>query len=163
VEVGQELRSRGYRVEVLDADVLRTTVCRGLGFGRADRDENVARMGWICSMLSKHGVVSIAAAVSPYREARERLRTTIPGFVEIYVKTPLSVCVERDVKGMYAKAMAGKLPHFTGIDDPYEEPLDPAIVVETEKSCVLECVLSILEQLEQANLLQPDLKAKIPS
>jgi adenylyl-sulfate kinase len=152
-EVGLELTRRGCRVEVLDADVLRTTVCRGLGFGREDRDENVARIGWVCSMLSRHGVVSIAAVVSPYREARQRLRQNIPRFVEVYVKTPLSVCVERDVKGMYARAMAGKLPHFTGIDDPYEEPLDPAIVIETHKLSVYECVHSIIEWLEQADLL----------
>ena len=108
-EVGLELKRRGCRVEVLDADALRTTVCRGLGFDRKDRDENVARIGWICSMLSRHGVVSVAAVVSPYADAREQLRKTIPGFVEIYVKTPLAVCIRRDVKGMYAKAMAGKL------------------------------------------------------
>lgn len=162
-EVGLELKRRGCRVEVLDADALRATVCRGLGFDRKDRDENVARIGWICSMLSRHGVVSIAAVVSPYADAREQLRRTIPGFVEIYVKTPLSVCIERDVKGMYAKAMAGKLSHFTGIDDPYEEPLHPEIVVETEKSTVSECVESIIEWLEQADLLKVDPGSLLPA
>jgi adenylyl-sulfate kinase len=162
-EVGLELKRRGCRVEVLDADALRATVCRGLGFDRKDRDENVARIGWICSMLSRHGVVSIAAVVSPYADAREQLRRTIPGFVEIYVKTPLSVCIERDVKGMYAKAMAGKLSHFTGIDDPYEEPLHPEIVIETEKSSVSECVESIIEWLEQADLLKVDPGSLLPA
>jgi adenylyl-sulfate kinase len=162
-EVGLELKRRGCRVEVLDADALRATVCRGLGFDRKDRDENVARIGWICSMLSRHGVVSIAAVVSPYADAREQLRRTIPGFVEIYVKTPLSVCIERDVKGMYAMAMAGKLSHFTGIDDPYEEPLHPEIVVETEKSTVSECVESIIEWLEQADLLKVDPGSLLPA
>jgi adenylylsulfate kinase len=162
-EVGLELRRRGCSVEVLDADALRTTVCRGLGFDRKDRDENVARIGWICSMLSRHGVVSIAAVVSPYADAREQLRKTIPGFVEIYVKTPLSVCIERDVKGMYAKAMAGKLSHFTGIDDPYEEPLHPEIVIETERSSVSECVQSIIEWLEQAHLLKVDPISLLPA
>jgi adenylyl-sulfate kinase len=161
-EVGLELRRRGCRVEVLDADALRTTVCKGLGFDRKDRDENVARIGWICSMLSRHGVVSIAAVVSPYADAREQLRKTIPGFVEIYVKTPLSVCIKRDVKGMYAKAMAGKLSHFTGIDDPYEEPLHPEIVIETEKSSVSDCVQSIIEWLERADLLKVDLSSLLP-
>jgi adenylylsulfate kinase len=162
-EVGLELKRRGCRVEVLDADALRTTVCRGLGFDRKDRDENVARIGWICSMLSRHGVVSVAAVVSPYADAREQLRKTIPGFVEIYVKTPLSVCIERDVKGMYAKAMAGKLSHFTGIDDPYEEPLHPDIVIETERSSVSECVRSIVEWLEQADLLRVDPSSLLPA
>jgi adenylyl-sulfate kinase len=162
-EVGLELKQRGCRVEVLDADALRTTVCRGLGFDRKDRDENVARIGWICSMLSRHGVVSVAAVVSPYADAREQLRKTIPGFVEIYVKTPLSLCIERDVKGMYAKAMAGKLSHFTGIDDPYEEPMHPDIVIETERSSVSECVRSIIEWLEQADLLKVDPSSLLPA
>lgn len=162
-EVGLELKRRGCRVEVLDADALRTTVCRGLGFDRKDRDENVARIGWICSMLSRHGVVSVAAVVSPYAVAREQLRKTIPGFVEIYVKTPLSVCIERDVKGMYAKAMAGQLSHFTGIDDPYEEPLHPDIVIETERSSVSACVQSVVEWLERADLLKVDPRLLLPA
>lgn len=162
-EVGLELRRRGCRVEVLDADALRTTVCKGLGFDRKDRDENVARIGWICTMLSRHGVVSVAAVVSPYADAREQLRKTIPGFVEIYVKTPLSVCIKRDVKGMYAQAMAGKLSHFTGIDDPYEEPLHPEVVIETERSSVSECVQSIIEWLERENLLKVDLSSILPA
>jgi adenylyl-sulfate kinase len=162
-ELGLELRRRGCRVEILDADALRTTVCSGLGFDRKDRDENVARIGWICSMLSRHDVVSIAAVVSPYRDAREQLRKTIPGFVEIYVKTPLSVCIERDVKGMYAKALAGELAHFTGIDDPYEEPLHPEIAIETHQASVSECVQSIIEWLQQADLLKAGLWSLPPA
>jgi adenylylsulfate kinase len=154
--VGLELKRRGCRVEILDGDVLRTTVCKGLGFERKDRDENVSRIGWICGMLSRHGVVSIVAAVAPYREARERLKATIPGLVEIYVKAPLSVCIERDVKGMYAKAMAGEISHFTGVDDPYEEPLHPEIVVETNRLSVTACVESVIEWLEQAHRLTAD-------
>lgn len=163
VEIGRVLGQRGSRVEVLDADVLRTTVCRGLGFSREDRDENVARIGWVCGLLARHGVVAIAAVVSPYREARRRLKASVPGFVEIYVKAPLAICVERDVKGMYRRAMVGEIPHFTGLDDPYEEPLDPEIVIETDKSSIPECIDAILQWLEQANLLAPGLAAKSPT
>jgi adenylyl-sulfate kinase len=155
-EVGVELQRRGCRVEILDGDTLRTTVCKGLGFDRAARDENVARIGWICGTLSRHGVVAVAAVVSPYREARERLRATIPRFVEVYVRTPLSLCIQRDVKGMYAKAMAGEISHFTGIDDPYEEPLNPEILVETDQSSVPECVRFVIGSLERAGLLHAD-------
>jgi adenylylsulfate kinase len=155
-QITWEFQQRSWRIELLDSDILRTTVCKGLGFSRADRDENIARLGWICSTLNKHGVIAVVAAVSPYREARRLLRSTIPEFVEIYIKAPLHVCMERDVKGMYAKALAGEIPHFTGLDDPYEEPLDPEIVIETAESDVDKCVGSILKWLGQRGLLEPD-------
>jgi len=151
-EVAQEIRSRGHRVEILDADVLRTTLCRGLRFSKADRDENVARIGWACQALNRHGVIAIAAVISPYGEARERLRVSIPNFIEVYVKAPLRVCVERDVKGMYGRALRGEMSHFTGVDDPYEEPLNPDIVVETDTHSVLQCAQAILHWLENSVL-----------
>ena len=146
--IGQELEHRGHEVEVLDADVLRAGICRGLGFSKQDRDENVARIGWVCGALNRHGVVAIAAVVSPYREARTRLRTSLQRFVEIYVDAPVSVCMERDVKGLYAKAKRGEIAHFTGLDDPYEEPLTPEIVVATARMNVDESARHILAALE---------------
>jgi adenylylsulfate kinase len=159
--IGIELQGRGHLVEILDGDMLRTTLCKNLGFSRQDRDENIARIGWVCNTLNKHGVVAIGAVISPYRDARELLRTSIPRFVEIYVKAPLSVCIGRDIKGMYAKALAGKLSHFTGVDDPYEEPLASEIIVETDASGIAQCVRSIIEYLEKVDMLArpPDLHA----
>lgn len=147
--LGRELEERGHRVEVLDGDELRTSLCRGLGFSRADRHENAVRIGWACEKLSKHGVVAIGAAVSPYRETRTYLRASIPRFVEIYVRAPLAVCIERDVKGMYARAARGELRDFTGIGAPYEEPLAPEILVETDKYGVDACVDHILTSIVQ--------------
>lgn len=149
LRLGHELESRGQRVEILDADVLRTSLCRDLGFSKADRDENVARIGWVCGLLNRHGVVAIAAAVSPYREARQRLRRSLPSFCEIYVKAAVDVCCQRDVKGMYARARRGEITNFTGIDDPYEEPLNPELVVETARHSVEECVGQILGRIEK--------------
>jgi adenylylsulfate kinase len=156
-EIGHQLQRRRYRVEVLDADDLRLTLCKGLGFTRADRDENVARIGWICGTLNRHGVAAIAAVISPYRNARAGLRSSIPRFVEVFVKAPLSVCIERDVKGMYARALKGEIRHFTGIDDPYEDPPNPDIVVETDKYSIIECSNSVINWLTFKGLIEGDL------
>jgi adenylylsulfate kinase len=145
--MGEELARRGHRAVVLDADVLRATVCRGLGFSREDRDENVARIGGLCGVLNRQGVTAIAAVISPYREARARLRSSLPRFVEIYVNAPLDVCIQRDVKGLYARARRGEIAHFTGLDDPYEEPQAPEITVETACMSVDESTLHILGAL----------------
>jgi adenylyl-sulfate kinase len=125
------LRELGSKVEVLDGDVVRTHLSRGLGFGKEDRDENVRRIGFVCELLSRNGVIAIAAAISPYRAAREEVRARIPNFVEVYVTCPIDVLTERDVKGLYKKALAGDLPHFTGISDPYEPPLAPEVIVNS--------------------------------
>lgn len=125
------LRELGSKVEVLDGDVVRTHLSRGLGFGKEDRDENVRRIGFVCELLSRNGVIAIAAAISPYRAAREEVRARIPNFVEVYVTCPIEVLTERDVKGLYKKALAGDLPHFTGISDPYEPPLAPEVIVNS--------------------------------
>ena len=118
---------------VLDGDIIRKHISRGLGFSRADRDENIRRIATVARLLVDEGVPNIVAAISPYREARERARDTIGEFVEVYVRCPLDVCIERDVKGLYAKALAGDIPQFTGISDPYESPFNPDIVVETSR------------------------------
>src|SRR5436853_6151835 len=123
--VEEELRQRGLRVEVLDGDVVRTNLSKGLGFSKEDRDTNIRRIGFVCHLLSRNGVAAIAAAISPYREVRDEVRQMIGDFVEVYVRCPVDVCASRDVKGLYAKAMAGEIPGFTGVSDPYEEPLNP--------------------------------------
>lgn len=151
--LGEELRDRKHRVEILDGDKLRASLCKGLGFSKIDRAENISRIGWVCSLLNRHGVAAISAVVSPYRDSRDLLRKTIPNFLEVYVKASLSVCIERDIKGMYAKAIAGKLAHFTGIDDPYEEPVAPDVIVETNGRSIAQCVRSITEQLERRGLV----------
>lgn len=149
-KVHEALRDRGIlNVEILDGDVVRTHLSKGLGFTRADRDTNIRRIGWVCQLLTKHGVPNMAAAISPYREVREEVRKMIRRFVEIYVKCPVEVCEQRDVKGLYKKARAGEITHFTGIDDPYEEPLNPEVIVETDKETVEESAMKIIRKLEE--------------
>jgi adenylyl-sulfate kinase len=125
--VEAELRARRLRVEVLDGDVVRTNLSKGLGFSKEDRDTNIRRIGWLCEVLSRNGVVAIAAAISPYHEIRDEIRGKVGRFVEVYVSAPLEVLAERDVKGLYKKALRGEIKNFTGVDDPYESPLDPEV------------------------------------
>jgi adenylyl-sulfate kinase len=127
-----ELKKRSLRVEVLDGDVIRTHLSKGLGFSKADRDTNIRRIGWVCEVLSRNGVVAIAAAISPYREIRDEVRGKIGRFVEVYMECPVPVLAERDVKGLYKKALAGEIKNFTGVDDPYEPPINPEVVCHTD-------------------------------
>lgn len=129
-----ELRSRGLRVEVLDGDVVRTHLTKGLGFGREDRDENIRRVGWVCELLSRNDVVAIAAVISPYRAVRDEVRARIGRFVEVHMDAPLEILAGRDVKGLYRRAMAGEIANFTGVDDPYEPPLAPEVVCHSDGS-----------------------------
>lgn len=131
--IEERLRAHGARVELLDGDVVRENLSKGLGFSKADRDENIRRIGFVCELLSRNGVIAIAAAISPYRAVREEIRSRIPNFVEVYVECSLDVLAQRDVKGLYKKAMAGEIPHFTGVSDPYEPPLNPEAVVNSER------------------------------
>ncbi len=144
-----ELKARGCKVEILDGDVVRTNLSKGLGFSKADRDTNILRIGFVANLLSRNGVVAITAAISPYRAIRDEVRALESNFVEVYVKAPLEVCEARDVKGMYAKARRGEIKGFTGIDDPYEEPLNPEIICDTEQESVQESVTKILGKLEE--------------
>ncbi len=153
--VAQELERRGLNVEVLDGDVVRTNLTKGLGFSKEDRDENIRRIGFVCHLLSKHGVAAIAAAISPYRAVREEVRARMENFVEVYLNAPLEICIQRDVKGMYKKALAGEIRNFTGIDDPYEPPLHPELVIHTDKETPEHSVSRILAKLEQMSLLEP--------
>jgi adenylylsulfate kinase len=144
-----ELKARGCKVEILDGDVVRTNLSKGLGFSQEDRDTNIRRIGFVAHLLSRNGVVAITAAISPYRAIRDEIRAMEPNFVEVYVTAPLEVCEGRDVKGLYAKARAGEIKGFTGIDDPYEEPLNPEIICYTERESVEESVKKVLTKLEQ--------------
>ncbi len=144
-----ELKARGCKVEILDGDVVRTNLSKGLGFSREDRDTNIRRIGFVANLLSRNGVVAITAAISPYRAIRDEIRAIEPNFVEVYVRAPLEVCEVRDVKGLYAKARAGEIKGFTGIDDPYEEPLNPEIICDTERENVEESVKKVLSKLEE--------------
>jgi adenylyl-sulfate kinase len=129
-----ELRARSLRVEVLDGDVIRTHLSKGLGFSKEDRDTNIRRIGWVCEVLSRNGVVAIAAAISPYREIRDEVRGKVGRFVEVYVSAPIDVLAERDVKGLYKKALRGEIKNFTGVDDPYEPPQTPEVVCHSDGS-----------------------------
>jgi len=152
--VEEELRRRGRKVEVLDGDVVRTNLSKGLGFSKEDRDTNIRRIGFVCHLLSRNGVVAIAAAISPYRAIRDENRYLIGDFVEVYVKCPVEVCMERDVKGLYKKAVNGEIPQFTGVSDPYEEPLHPEVVCETDKETPQESADKIIAKLEELGYLE---------
>jgi adenylyl-sulfate kinase len=136
--VAQRLRDAGRKVELLDGDVVRTNLSQGLTFSKEDRDTNVRRIGFVCELLSRNGVIAIVAAISPYREVREELRARIPDFLEIYVECAIDTLAERDVKGLYKKALAGEIAQFTGISDPYEPPLDPHLSIRSDKESVAE-------------------------
>lgn len=151
--VEEALLERGLNVEVLDGDVVRTNLSKGLGFSKEDRDTNIRRIGFVCNLLTRNGVATIAAAISPYRAIREENRELIKRYVEVYVRCPLDVCVQRDPKGLYAKAEAGVIPQFTGVSDPYEEPEKPEIIVDTDKENVDQSVAKILRTLELLNYI----------
>jgi adenylylsulfate kinase len=144
-----ELRKKGRtKIEILDGDVVRTNLSKGLGFSKEDRDINIKRIGFVCKLLTRNGVVAIAAVISPYRSVRDFNRKEIGNFVEVYCKCPLEVCVRRDVKGLYKKALAGEIKNYTGVDDPYEEPLNPEVILETDKEAHEESVAKIIRKLE---------------
>src|SRR5438874_2661622 len=124
-----ELRNQGLSIEVLDGDEVRTNLSKGLGFSKEDRDTNIRRIGYVCNLLARNGVIAISAAISPYRDVRDEIRAQHDRFFEVYVKCPLNTLVERDVKGLYKKALKGEIAHFTGVSDPYEEPLAAQLVI----------------------------------
>jgi adenylylsulfate kinase len=147
-----DLLQRGHRVEVLDGDEVRTNLCQELGFSREDRDTNIARIGYVAGKLAKHGVAVVVAAISPYRQARDRVRASVTNFVEVHVAAPVETCAARDVKGLYAKAMAGVIENFTGVSDPYEAPLRPEVVLHTEHEKVHESAAKVLAWLDTNRL-----------
>src|SRR5215510_1284945 len=155
----QRLRASGERVEVLDGDVVRTRLSKGLGFSKEDRDENVRRIAFVCELLARHGVIAIVAAVSPYRSVRDEARARIPNFVEVYVECPLDVLIERDTKGLYRKALAGEIQQFTGVSDPYEPPLAPEIVLHSALETVEQSVEKVWTALEGLGLIRGSIES----
>jgi adenylyl-sulfate kinase len=149
----QRLRAAGARVELLDGDVVRTRLSKGLGFSKEDRDENIRRIAFVCELLSRNGVIAIAAAISPYRATRDEARTRIDNFVEVYMECPLDELVRRDVKGLYKKALAGEIALFTGVSDPYEPPLTPEVTVHSAQETPEASVERIWSTLEALDLL----------
>jgi adenylyl-sulfate kinase len=148
--ISHELRRRGLLVEVLDGDVVRTHLSKGLGFSKEDRDTNIRRIGWVCEVLSRNGVAAIGAAISPYREIRDEIRGRIERFVEVYVECSIEKLTERDVKGLYQKALNGEIKHFTGVSDPYEPPLTPEVICFTDgRETPEQSAAKVLARLEE--------------
>lgn len=154
--VVSELEARGSAIEVLDGDVVRQNLSKGLGFSKEDRDTNIRRVAFVADLLSRNGVPVITAAISPYREIRDEARAQMDGrFIEAYVKASVEECERRDVKGLYAKARAGEIKEFTGVSDPYEPPENPEIVLETEEQTPEESAAAIIAYLDERELIPP--------
>ncbi len=151
--VSQELRRHGRAVEVLDGDEVRQNLSKGLGFSRADRDTNIRRIGYVAKLLARNGVAVITAAISPYRAIREEVRHEVGAFVEVYVKASLEECIRRDTKGLYRRALAGEIPQFTGVSDPYEAPLEPELVVDTEQEPLEHSAARVIDRLVELEYL----------
>ena len=151
--VAEKLRLQGYTLEILDGDIVRENLTKGLGFSKADRDENIRRIGFVSRLLTRNGVIVLVSAISPYSEIREEVKQKIGDFVEVYVNAPLAVCEERDVKGLYKRARAGEIKNFTGIDDPYEAPFKPNLECRTDLEDLEESVAKVLNKLEELGYL----------
>lgn len=145
--VAEILKEKGLKVERLDGDIVRKSLTRDLGFSKEDRDENIRRITFVAKLLTRNGVIVLTSFISPYREIRAHARKEIGNFVEVYVKCSLEVCMKRDVKGMYKKALKGEIQEFTGVSDPYEEPLEPEILLETDKKELEESVEKVIQKL----------------
>ncbi len=158
-ELAKEFERRNLNYEILDGDVVRTHLSKGLGFSKADRDTNIRRIGWVANTLARHGCITVCAAISPYRDIRDEVRRQGGRFVEVWVNAPLEVCEQRDVKGLYKKARAGEIKEFTGISDPYEEPLNPDVVVDTEAEELAESVARVLARLEEKGYIRTSVTA----
>ena len=154
--IEERLKARGRSIEILDGDIVRTHLSKGLGFSREDRDTNIKRIAFVCGLLTRNGVVCISAAIAPYREARQWARQEIGSFVEVYVKCPIQVCRQRDVKGLYKLVDQGKITGFTGVDDPYEAPEHPELIVQTSTESIAESVGRIFATLEELGYLEPE-------
>ena len=153
--VEKELRVRFGKVEVLDGDIVRTNLSKGLGFSREDRDTNVLRIGFVADLLTRNGVGVIVSAISPFKEARDQVRRSIgEDFLEVYVDAPIEVCAERDVKGLYKKALAGEIPQFTGVSDPYEPPAVPELHIKTNEEEPQESAKRVILRLEELGYLE---------
>ena len=163
--VADRLKALGYRVEILDGDVVRTNLSKGLGFSKEDRDTNIRRIGFVANLLARNGIAAITAAISPYRSVRDEVRAQVTGdgsgFVEVYVHCPIEVLAERDVKGLYKKALAGEIKNFTGVSDPYEPPLSPDVLVDSSKDSVADGVERILARLRELGYVDYATEARV--
>lgn len=151
-------QERGYQVELLDGDEVRTHLSKGLTFSKEDRDINVRRIGYVARLLARHGVIAMTAAISPYRAVRAEVRAEheadgVP-FIEVYAEASLDALAERDVKGLYKKALAGEIPNFTGVSDPYEPPEHPEVAVRTDRDTIEQSLGQILEELTRRGLIR---------
>ena len=154
--VERQLRARFGQVEVLDGDIVRTNLSKGLGFSREDRDTNILRIGFVANLLTRNGVGVVVSAISPFKEARDQVRSRIgEDFIEIFVDAPLEVCAERDVKGLYKKAFTGEIPQFTGVSDPYEPPAAPELHIKTNEEEPHESASRVVAKLEELGYLAP--------
>ena len=149
----EKLINMGYRVQILDGDVVRQKLTKDLGFSKEDRDKNIQRVTFVAQQLVNHGVIVVCAFISPYLSEREYARSEIGNFIEVFVKCPIEVCEQRDVKGLYAKARSGEIKNFTGIDDPYEEPKNAEITVNTSTSTVIDEVNLIIKYMKNTNYI----------
>lgn len=147
--VAKLLKEKGYGFEILDGDIVRENLTKGLGFSKEDRDENIRRIGFVSHLLTRNGVIVLVSAISPYREIRQEVREKIGDFVEVFVNAPLNVCEDRDVKGLYKRARAGEIKSFTGIDDPYEPPLNPEVECRTDLEELSESVNKVFAKLQE--------------
>jgi adenylyl-sulfate kinase len=152
--VAERLRKKGFKVERLDGDIVRQDLTSDLGFSKKDRDENIRRVTFVAKLLTRNNVAVLATFVSPYRAQRDNARKEIKNFVEIYTRCPIEVCMKRDVKGMYKKALAGEIKGFTGVDDPYEEPEHPELIIDTDTETVEESVEKVLQILEELKYIK---------
>jgi len=152
--LAEELRARGRRVEILDGDVVRENLSKGLGFSKEDRDINIRRIGFVADLLTRNGVTVLVAAISPYREVRDEVRAMVGRFIEVHVDCTLDELTRRDVKGLYAKALAGEIKNFTGVSDPYEAPLDPEVRVDSSTETLEESLAAVLEAIEDYDTVE---------
>jgi len=153
----ETLLKKGLISEILDGDEIRQRLTKGLGYSRADREENINRIAFVAGLLARVGAIAITAAISPYRTSRDKARKEIPNFIEVHVRCPIEECIRRDPKGLYAKATRGEILNFTGISDPYEEPHNPEITLFTNQQTPEECIGVILKKLEEFRLISANL------
>jgi len=159
--VAEKLKAAGHEcIETLDGDIIRQSLTKDLGFSREDRDKNIERVTFVAKLLSRNGVATLVSFVSPYREKRELARQQITNFVEVYVKCPLQECIKRDKKGMYKKALEGEIKDFTGVNDPYEEPGNPELTLETDKETIEESIEKVMAKLKSLKLINTDKRTK---
>lgn len=161
--VAEELTRRGLPVELLDGDVVRTHLSKGLGFSKDDRDTNIRRIGWVAEVLNRHGVIAITAAISPYRDVRDELRGKLGRFMEVFCDAPMDVLVARDTKGLYKKALAGEIKNFTGVNDPYEAPLTPELHLRTDRETAATYATRIIACAERLGFVAPATDTDAPT